>query len=158
MLFVWKEISWCVHVLRPVSLPRGNYSCGSCRAFPDILGIFDHRCILSLFFFLASPHGLWDLSCPARVGNHTPCSGSAVLAFGVPAKLRKNWHLLSIYVVSRVDIVGALLRWGTGRPAAMTTGSWWLTAVPGLQGFLAAKKELPYSAGYAPYSQAACSW
>ena len=114
--------------------------------------------VFSLSFFLASPHGLWDLSCPARVGNHTPCSGSAVLAFGVPAKLRKNWHLLSIYVVSRVDIVGALLRWGTGRPAAVTTGSWWLTAVPGLQGFLAAKKELPYSAGYAPYSQAACSW
>ena len=141
------KIWWCANVLCPIFLPSSSYSSGSCRAFPDILGISDHRCIFFLFF--ASLHGFWDLICPPRDGNPTACSGSTVLAFGVPAKLWKNWHLLiyitilnySIYIVSRGDVVGALLRRGPGLPAAMTTGSWWLTAALRLQASLQPKRS-----------------
>ena len=32
--------------------------------------------LLSLSFFLATPHGMWDLSSPTRDGTRAPCSGS----------------------------------------------------------------------------------
>ena len=31
---------------------------------------------LFFFFFLATPHGMWDLSFPTRGLTHAPCSGS----------------------------------------------------------------------------------
>ena len=31
---------------------------------------------LFYFYFLATAHGLWDLSFPAKDQTHTPCSGS----------------------------------------------------------------------------------
>ena len=33
--------------------------------------------ILFFFFFLAMPHGMWDLSSPTRDRTHAPCIGSA---------------------------------------------------------------------------------
>ena len=39
-----------------------------------------------LFFFLAAPHGMWDLSSLARDRTRAPCSGSTVLTAGPPGK------------------------------------------------------------------------
>ena len=48
--------------------------------------------VLSLFFvclffnFLATPHGMWDLSSPTRDRTHDPCIGSRVLTTGPVGK------------------------------------------------------------------------
>ena len=34
------------------------------------------RPVLRLFFFLAAPHGMWDLSFPSRDPTHVPCIGN----------------------------------------------------------------------------------
>lgn len=51
-----------------------------------------------------------------------------------------------------MDIVGALLRWGTGRPAARPLAADGSQLSLGSKDSLQPKKELPYSASYAPYS------
>ena len=40
----------------------------------------------NFFFFLAAPHGMWDLSSQTRDRTRAPCSGSTVLTTGPPGK------------------------------------------------------------------------
>ena len=40
-------------------------------------GLFSPPLFFFLFFFLATPCGMWDLSSPTRYQTRAPCSGSA---------------------------------------------------------------------------------
>ena len=45
------------------------------------------------FFFLATPHGLWDLSSPTRDQTCNPWVGSVVLTVAPPGKSAFSFHL-----------------------------------------------------------------
>ena len=49
--------------------------------------------IFIIFYFLAAPRGMWNLSSPTRDGTRAPCSGSAVLTTGPPGKSRQTLFL-----------------------------------------------------------------